>query len=223
MDIVPVINCDDFECVKSRLLKTWEIVDGPEKTVHIDISDGQYAAEPHWNDSSSIASFLEDEGLILNMAVHFMMEHPSSEMKKWIPFIGKAIIPADCLEDVRELASICREGNVMPCLSIPPSVSVEDVVGYADDFQEFQILAVDPGPSGQKMSEGTVEKIELLRKKLPSAIIEIDGGVDPSTVPILRDAGADIALSGSYIFRSADPRSAYIELKEAAKNAPRNN
>ncbi|MCK9497811.1 MAG: hypothetical protein PHS16_02995 [Candidatus Colwellbacteria bacterium] len=216
MEIIPVINCDNFECVKDKLTKAASIISGSGEWIHIDISDGKYALEPKWNDPESLKKFLNENGLDFYFSVHFMMEQAQTEIEKWSPIIKKAVIPIDNKENPAETAFICQKLKIIPCLSVPPSIEIEEAVKYAGTFKDFQILAVSPGPSGQKMQTGTLEKISALRKKIPSAIIEIDGGVNPSTLPFLKEAGADVALSGSYIFENADPISAYEELKKLA-------
>lgn len=213
MEIVPVINCDDFNCVKDKLAILDGILSGEKRRVHMDISDGQYAVKPEWNDPDSLKSFIAEKNYEFSLSVHFMVRKPSAEIEKWSPLIERAVVPLDCDESMEYLSGICREKNIIPCLSIPEGKGVEETLRYANIFSEFQILAVLPGPSGQNMSEGAIEKIKELKAALSSAIIEVDGGVNPATIAAIKAAGADVALSGSYIFNSADPKSAYLELK----------
>ena len=216
MQIIPVINCDDFQCVKDKIIKINEFVFNTVKAthIHIDIADGQYATEPKWNDPESLQEFVAKNNFAFNLSVHFMMKRPSVEIKRWSSFITKAAIPLDSDESAKELAELCRTINIIPCLSVPPSKTIKEALAYADYFNDFQILAVSPGPSGQIMSEGTLDKISTLRSALPSAILEVDGGVNSATAPAFKIAGADILLSGSYIFNSVEPKLAYLELNQ---------
>ncbi len=213
MRIIPVINCDDFQCVKVRFAKLNEFIAGAPKIVHIDIADGIYAVKPEWNDPRALEDFIFENNFNFKISAHFMARKPSIEIINWSALITKAAIPLDCGENIRELADFCRERDIFPYLSVPPLLSAEEALKYADYFSEFQILAVSPGPSGQKMLNGILEKIKFLRDKLPSAILEVDGGINPDTVPLLKSAGADVILSGSYIFNSADPKLAYQKLQ----------
>jgi len=213
MEIIPVINCDNFDCVKSKLLLLDGILDGGNRKIHIDVSDKQYAPKPEWNDPDSLAKWLEENNLKFDITVHFMAKKPCEEINKWAPLITKAVVPIDSDECCEHLISACRSINVSFSLSIPPNVSVEEAMRYAGFFNEFQILAVPPGPPEQEMSAGTIEKIKQLRSALPSAVIEVDGGINPETAPSLKTAGANILLSGSYIFNSTDPKTAYLKLK----------
>ena len=216
MQIIPVINCDDFQCVQNKVLKINEFIFNAIKAtyIHIDISDGKYATEPKWNDPESLQEFITKNNFAFNLSVHFMMKRPSTEIKYWSSFITKAAIPLDSDESVKELAELCRSINIIPCLSIPPSKTIKEALTYADYFSDFQILAVSPGPSGQTMSADTLDKISSLRNALPSATIEVDGGVSSATALALKSAGANILLSGSYIFNSVEPRLAYLELNQ---------
>ncbi len=216
MQIIPVINCDDFQCVKDKIIKINDFVFNIIKAtcIHIDISDGKYAIEPKWNDPESLQEFITKNNFAFNLSVHFMMKHPSTEIKRWSSLIAKATIPLDSDENTKELAEFCRSINIIPCLSIPPSKTIKEALVYADYFNDFQILAVSPGPSGQTMSANTLDKISSLRNALPPATIEVDGGVSSATALALKSAGADILLSGSYIFNSVEPRLAYLELSQ---------
>ena len=216
MQIIPVINCDDFQCVRNKIIKVNEFVFNLVKVahIHIDISDGKYATEPKWNDPESLQEFIAKNNFAFNLSVHFMMKRPSVEIKCWSSLITKAAIPLDSDENAKELAELCRTINIIPCLSIPPSKTVKEALVYADYFNDFQILAVSPGPSGQTMSVNALDKISVLRSALPSAILEVDGGVSSATALALKFAGANILLSGSYIFNAAEPKLAYLELSQ---------
>jgi len=213
MRIIPVINCDDFQCVKSRLSQLNEFITEVPKLVHIDIADGVYAIKPKWNEPGFLQDFILNNNFNFKISVHFMAIKPSLDIVNWSALISQAIIPIDCKESLRELADFCRGKNISPCLSIPPAIAVETALKYADYFNEFQILAVSPGPSGQQMSSDTLEKIKFLRSQIPYAILEVDGGVNPDTASLFKSAGADIILSGSYIFNATDPKLAYHKLQ----------
>lgn len=78
-------------------------------------------------------------------------------------------------------------------------------------------MSVNPGFGGQKFIRQTVNKVRQLRAMIDGsaseATIEIDGGVDLNTAPALIEAGADILVAGSYVFRAADPVKAISDLK----------
>ena len=80
------------------------------------------------------------------------------------------------------------------------------------------LMGVNPGFVGQKFIEKTVDKTRRLRQlidqKHSKAVIQIDGGVNGETAPRLVEAGADVLVSGSYVFKAADPVATIKRLKE---------
>ncbi|MCH4147156.1 MAG: ribulose-phosphate 3-epimerase [Prevotella sp.] len=98
--------------------------------------------------------------------------------------------------------------------STPVSV-LEDIILDAD---LILIMSVNPGFSGQKFIENTYKKITQLKQLIKSsgshAVIEVDGGVQNETAPKLVEAGADVLVSGNYVFKSADPKATIHSLKQ---------
>ena len=98
--------------------------------------------------------------------------------------------------------------------STPVSV-LEDIIG---DVDMVLLMSVNPGFGGQKFIPNTTVKLKRLRKLIDEsgskAIIQIDGGVTDVTAPPLVEAGADCLVSGSYIFKQADPIATIKGLKK---------
>ena len=135
--------------------------------------------------------------------------------------IGRAIVHVEVfpkeqsLEFFYELERICTAAGVELGLAIAPETPVEEIVDFLGLTLFIQLLAVTPGPSGQAFDEGTFAKLEFLRDRAPEAAIEIDGGVTPAIARRLKEAGADVVASASYIFSERDPRAAYQEILDA--------
>ena len=95
-----------------------------------------------------------------------------------------------------------------------PVCMLEDVIS---DLDMVLLMSVNPGFGGQKFIENTIAKIqrlkELILKHNSKALIEVDGGVQEETAPRLVKAGADILVSGSYIFKSRSPEDVIKALK----------
>lgn len=95
-----------------------------------------------------------------------------------------------------------------------PVCMLEDVIS---DLDMVLLMSVNPGFGGQKFIENTIAKTqrlkELILKHNSKAVIEVDGGVQEETAPRLVKAGADILVSGSYIFKSKSPEDAIKALK----------
>jgi ribulose-phosphate 3-epimerase len=77
-------------------------------------------------------------------------------------------------------------------------------------------MSVNPGWGGQAFIPGSPDKIRRLAELAPEALLEVDGGVDPSTAGLAADAGATLFVAGSAVFGSDDPAAAYRAVAEAA-------
>ena len=91
---------------------------------------------------------------------------------------------------------------------------IEDIIG---DVDMVLLMSVNPGFGGQQFIEHTLQKARRLRRLIAEsgskALIEVDGGVQGETAPRLVDAGVDVLVSGSYVFKSPHPEQTIHELK----------
>ena len=98
-----------------------------------------------------------------------------------------------------------------------PVASLENTVQICD---MVLLMSVNPGFGGQKFIENTYAKVrqlrELLDRKNPQCLIEVDGGVNTSNAPLLYQAGADVLVAGNAVFKSDNPLQTIIELKKEA-------
>lgn len=219
MIVIPVINCPNFDCVKKRLgqVKALE-----SDWVHIDIADGKFAPVKTWNNSEEFSKLLTTHyKLRFNIEVHLMVECPEKVFESWLATGAKRIIVH--LESFhgreRELNKIfekCAEYDAEVMLAIVPKTPTEELISYLDSLLFAQILAVPPGFSGQHFQESALQKIRFLRERAPELTIEVDGGMNPKTAKLVRDAGADIIAAASFIFKSENPNKAYEKLRIAA-------
>jgi len=115
---------------------------------------------------------------------------------------------------IQEIHAAGMKAGVTLNPSTPVSV-LEDIIG---DVDMVLLMSVNPGFGGQKFIPNTTAKLKRLRKLIDEsgskAIIQIDGGVTDDTAPPLVEAGADCLVSGSYIFKQADPIATIKGLKK---------
>ena len=95
-----------------------------------------------------------------------------------------------------------------------PVLLLEDIIC---DVDLVLLMSVNPGFGGQTFIENTINKVKRLRKLIDEygskALIEVDGGVQGETAPRLVQAGADVLVSGSYVFKSENPENTIKQLK----------
>jgi ribulose-phosphate 3-epimerase len=212
MQIIPVLNCLDRVSAEEKIAAAEKFLKKGD-FLHIDVADGVFAFHKTWNDAAGWAALK----LPFPLEVHLMVEHPEAWIAPWLAAGAKRfVIHIETVDEdsLRTIAAACKEGGAELVLSSNPETPVVEFTPYLHNTSRFQVLAVNPGLAGQKFLPLTLEKVKWLKAARPDAIIEMDGGITPETARWVKDAGADIAVSASYIFGSDDPGKAYEELKK---------
>ena len=150
--------------------------------------------------------------------VHFMIVHP----EQYIEQTAKAgammmnVHYEACTHLHRTIQQIHAAG-MKAGVTLNPSTPVCVLEDIICDVDMVLLMSVNPGFGGQQFIENTIGKLTRLRQLIKSsgskALIEIDGGVQTETAPRLIEAGADILVSGSYVFKSKDPLATIHGLK----------
>jgi ribulose-phosphate 3-epimerase len=96
-------------------------------------------------------------------------------------------------------------------VAINPATSPDILLDIQAD--QYLIMSVVPGKQGQAFIPSTLQKIFRFKQKLPSAIIEVDGGVNENNIKSIKDAGADLICVGSSLVKASDVNGAYEKLK----------
>ena len=215
MNVIPVINCPDAACAgpKAATIKTFL---EPGSFVHIDVEDGLFVARRTWNDPFASANLFAP----FLIEAHLMVTQPEEHADNWFTAgARRLIVPMDAVnpETLRELLDLAEAHRAEIMLSTMPGADPESIGPFLKRFgserlASFQVLAVPPGAAGQPFSAEAVGRIGFLRQAVPHATIEVDGGMNPETVRLVKAAGADTIVSSSYIFNAADPKKAYEEL-----------
>lgn len=151
--------------------------------------------------------------------VHLMIVEP----QKWIGQVrdlGAEIMNVHqeaCLHLDRCIHNI-HEAGMKAGVTLCPSTPVEMLRDVIQELDLVLIMTVNPGFGGQQFIMHSLDKIRRLRRLISEsgskAMIEVDGGINAHTAPLAAAAGADIAVSGSYVFKAQDPMAVIRELKE---------
>jgi ribulose-phosphate 3-epimerase len=211
MNVVSVINCPNRACAE-KIIASARIFLRIGDWIHVDVTDGIFSTHKTWNNPAAW-SVLK---IPFNLEVHLMVVHPEDHITPWLAAGAKKIIvhvEAISPESIKNILSTCHGKGADVTLASNPETSIEKIEPYMNLFSEFLVLAVRPGPAGQLFNPSVLEKIKALKKK-NAIMIEVDGGINPATARLAKDAGADIITSGAYIFDSADPQKAYEELRK---------
>lgn len=219
MQIIPVINCNigDNDCVFQKAQKIKKV----SNWVHLDVADGIFTYNKTWNDFNE----WQKMNFNLNLEVHLMVEYPNHFIKNWLKIGAKRIILH--LESIKreserlnkninnlidEYINLCNQYQAELVLSVCMETTCDEVKEFINKFKMINVLAVYPGLSGQKFLYEALTKIKYLKTLKPDIIIEIDGGINPEILIKVKQTGADIAVSGHFLFKSNDFEKAFNEL-----------
>ena len=184
--------------------------------LHMDVMDGVFVPNISFG-----FPILDAVGKVCKkpMDVHLMIVHPENYIQQTAKS-GAAIMNVHyeaCVHLHRTIQAI-HDAGMKAGVSLNPSTPVnvlEDIIG---DVDIVQLMSVNPGFGGQKFIESSIKKVQRLRQLIEregsKALIEVDGGVQAETAPRLVEAGVDILVSGSYVFKAADPKATIHSLKQ---------
>lgn len=186
--------------------------------IHVDVMDGSYV--PNITFGPNVVKAVR-KITDMHIDVHLMIEKP----EKYLELFAEAgantltVHYETCPHIQRTLTSI-RELGVMPAIVINPGTPVCVLRELTHDFDMVLIMTVNPGFGGQSFLPRMVDKIrrtyELLEETGSTAQIQVDGGVDASTVKICYDAGARNFVAGSAIFNHKDGIAAGVKALQKA-------
>jgi len=151
--------------------------------------------------------------------VHYMIVHPEKFIERTAK-LGAMMMNVHyeaCTHLHRTVQEIHAAG-MKAGVTLNPSTPVcvlEDIIA---DVDMVLLMSVNPGFGGQKFIENTIAKVKRLKELIAisgsHALIEVDGGVQAETAPRLVEAGVNVLVSGSYVFKANDPLATIHELKE---------
>ncbi len=214
MQVIPAFNCLDEESLSQWIARAGEFLP-PGHWVHLDISDGKFTPSVTWNDPPKWQELAGQYGW--NLEVHLMVEKPEELLRAWLEAGAKrAVVHIEAISagSFAVILGLSLQYKAEIVLSSGPMTPFEALKPYLHDVSWFQVLAVYPGLSGQKFLPLILEKVKLLRALRPHAKIEVDGGINPQTAALCKEAGADFIVAASYIFWGSEPKQAYEELRE---------
>jgi ribulose-phosphate 3-epimerase len=214
--IAPSILSADFTCLGKELSA---VENAGADWIHIDVMDGRFV--PNITYGPIIVQACK-RVTSLPLDVHLMIEKPEAI----IPDFAKAgadyiSVHAETCPHLHRTLQQIRELGVKPGVALNPATPLSFIEHIADQLDFVLIMSVNPGFGGQKFIESSIEKIkalsDLLAQKNPSAIIQVDGGINADTITAVARAGAGCFVAGSAIFNTSDYNDTIAALRLAAE------
>ena len=144
-----------------------------------------------------------------------MVEKPSEYVDALAGRVDWAILHVESLENPGAEILFYKERGFRVSLAANPGTPIEEILPHLGFLDGILILTVNPGQHGAEFKPETLEKIRRLRGLGVRLPIEVDGGVNPDTIPGIRDAGADVFACGSYLMKFDDVAEGIQSLREA--------
>lgn len=183
--------------------------------LHIDVMDGIFV--PNISFGMPIISSIRPKSKSF-FDVHLMIDEPIRYINEFKKSGADLItVHVEACKDPEKTLRAIREADVKSGISIKPGTPVSEIVSLLPLCDLVLVMSVEPGFGGQKFMPVAVEKIKELydlRKELSlSYEIEVDGGINEETGKLCVNAGADILVAGSSVFKSADRKEAIDALR----------
>lgn len=183
--------------------------------LHLDVMDGKFVPNISFG-----FPVLEQVAKICQkpLDVHYMIVQPERYIKQTAA-LGAMMMNVHyeaCTHLHRTIQEI-HDAGMKAGVTLNPSTPICMLEDIICDVDMVLLMSVNPGFGGQKFIENTIDKVkqlrELIARKGSKALIEVDGGVQHETAPRLAEAGVDVMVAGSYVFRADDPHARINELK----------
>lgn len=210
--VSPSLLAADFTNLKADI----EMINRSEADwLHMDIMDGVFVP----NISFGFPVLEAVRGICQKpLDVHFMIVHPERYIRETAR-IGCELMNVHyeaCTHLNRTIQEI-HDAGMKAGVTLNPSTPVSMLEEVIQDVELVLLMSVNPGFGGQKFIENTLVKArrlrELIQRTGSHALIEVDGGVNGLTAPRCVEAGVDVLVSGSYVFKAEDPLERIHELK----------
>ena len=176
--------------------------------VHFDVMDGAFVP----NISMGIpvlASLRKATDMFLD--AHLMVDRPVRYAEAFCKAGADLVnihVEADTPENISAALEKIRAMGVKTGVTLKPGTPAEAVLPWLEQVDLILVMTVEPGFGGQRFMADMLPKIRMLRgwieERNPACELEVDGGVDPETAPLCIDAGANVLVAGSAVFRKAD-------------------
>lgn len=182
--------------------------------LHVDVMDGVFV--PNISFGFPIMDVLRRE-CTKPLDVHLMITHPERYVERFADAGAWSIgFHAEAVDDPRPILDLIRKKGCRTCLTINPDISLERLLPYVEEVDMVLLMSVFAGYGGQKFIPETYNRLRKVREYIDkhnlSTLIEIDGGVNTQNAKLLFDAGANVLVAGSAVFKADNPEEAIKQM-----------
>lgn len=203
--IAPSILSADFGKLNEEIASIEPFVE----MIHLDLMD--YHFVPNLTFGAVVIKGIKTK---LKMDCHLMVEDPDKYLEELAKLgVYSVTVHFEACPHLHRVVSRIRELGMKAAVAINPATPVcllKDIVPFLD---MVLVMSVNPGFGGQKFISTAVTKIAELKAMKADLLVQVDGGINAESAKLCRDVGADILVAGSYIFASANRKTAINSLE----------
>lgn len=214
MKVAPSLLSCDFARIGEEIKR---IDKAGADLIHLDVMDGHFV--PNLTIGPGIIKAARPFTK-LPFDVHLMISHPMRYIDAFAD-AGADIITfhVESEDDPGETIEKIRSRDILPGIVVKPKTPAEEVFPYLDRVYMVLVMTVEPGFGGQSFMADMMPKVRTIRSEIErrrlAVLIEADGGITDKTAAQCAQAGVDIAVSGTGVFKAADAAQAINAIREA--------
>lgn len=190
--------------------------------LHLDVMDGHFV--PNITIGPGVVKALRPKSQLF-FDVHLMIEKPELYLNDFrLAGADLITVHAEACPHLHRTVQAIKDTGAKAGVALNPHTSLQTIEYLLEDLDLVLLMTVNPGFGGQRFINNVLPKIRLLNEwaaeRNPELYLEVDGGINRETAPLVVEAGANVLVAGSAVFNHANPAQAVAQLLEPYKQLP---